>query len=133
MNHRAVLLLMIVCCACNGNPRNYQKAENALDAGREFIGACLQGDFTKASYLMVQSEKNIEKLKEIQGYYRQKDKEGRQQYRMASITISEITELNEDSTLIRYSNTFDKTPESLWVLRQPVGWLVDLSTDKKSQ
>jgi hypothetical protein len=73
--NRVILFLGILLSACNGNPKNYQKAENALDAGREFIGACLQGDFSKASYLMVQNEVNIEKLKELQGYYRQKDKE----------------------------------------------------------
>jgi hypothetical protein len=131
--NRVILFLSILLIACNGNPKNYLKAENALDAGREFIDACLQGDFSRASYLMVQNEKNIGKLKEIQGYYRQKDKEGRQQYRLASITINEVEELNADSTLIRYSNTFDKTPEVLLVLKQPDGWLVDLSVDKKIQ
>jgi hypothetical protein len=131
--NRVILFLSILLISCNGNPKNYQKAENALDAGREFIDACLQGDFSRASYLMVQNEKNIGKLKEIQGYYRQKDKEGRQQYRLASITINEVEELNADSTLIRYSNTFDKTPEVLLVLKQPDGWLVDLAADKKIQ
>lgn len=131
--NRVILFLGILLVACNSNPKNYQKAENALDAGREFIGSCLQGDFSKASYLMVQNEKNIEILNEIQGYYRQKDKEGRQQYRQASININEVTELSADSTLIRYSNSFERTPEVLLVLKQPDGWLVDLAAGKKIQ
>ncbi len=127
-----LLFIAILSASCGSNPKNYQKAENALDAGREFIGACLQGDFPKAAYLLLPTEANQEKLKETEAYYRQKDKEGRQQYRAASININEVTELNADTTIIRYSNSFDKTPETLRVIRQKDGWFVDLTTDKSN-
>lgn len=128
---KLIFLFAIALAACSGNSKSQQQAENALDAGREFISACLQGDFSKASYLMVQNPANIDKLKKIEASYRQKDKEGRQQYRTASININEITELNESSALIKYSNSFDKTPESILVTKQPDGWKVDITSDKK--
>ena len=119
--------MAILLTACGGKQQDYRKAENALDAGREFIGACLQGDFGKAAFFMLPGEKNIQQLKEIEKLYRQKDKEGRQQFRSASINIDEVTDVNDSTTIIRYSNSFDKLPHTLQVIKQLDNWLVDIT------
>ena len=119
--------MAILLTACGGKQQDYRKAENALDAGREFIGACLQGDFGKAAFFMSPGEKNIQQLKEIEKSYRQKDKEGRQQFRSASINIDEVTDVNDSTTIIRYSNSFDKLPHTLQVIKQLDNWLVDIT------
>ena len=124
---RFVLIVMVLLSACNGKQQDYRKAEDALDAGREYINACLQGDFLKASFYSVVNDKNTELLKELEKSYRQKDKEGRQQFRTASINISEVKDLNDSITEIHYSNSFDKQPHTLQVLKQNNNWLVDLS------
>ncbi len=39
--------MVLIACACNSSDNDkYPKAENAFDAGREFIDGCLKGDFS---------------------------------------------------------------------------------------
>ena len=40
-----ILIASLVIVSCNSGKRQFPKAENALDAGREFIDATLKGDF----------------------------------------------------------------------------------------
>jgi hypothetical protein len=123
----------ILLSACGGKYHDYQKAENALDAGREFINACLQGDFGKASFYMVQTEKNKQKLKEAEKIYREKDRDGRQQSRTASLIINEIKDINDSTTFIYFSYSFNKQPQTLQVVRQNGTWLVNFDfTDTNS-
>lgn len=124
---RIVLFTLILLSACGGKQKDYNKAENALDAGREFIGACLFGDFSKAAFYLVPGNNNESKLKTLEKNYREKDKEGRQQYRSASINISEVTDINADTTIIKYSNSYDKLPETIQVVRHNGNWLVNLT------
>lgn len=123
---KPLLILLVLLAAC-GKQEGYHKAENALDAGREYISACLQGDFAKAAFYMQPGKENEAHLKETEQYYRQKDKEGRQQYRSASIHINDITEHGLDTTIIHYSNSFENMPQTIRVIRQnDQSWLVDL-------
>ncbi|NCI46042.1 hypothetical protein [Sediminibacterium soli] len=125
-----LFILLITILAC-GSKQKHLPAENALDAGRQFIESCLWGDFQKAAFYLAPGEKNREKLDLIEGLYRQKDKEGRQQYRLASINLHEVREISADTTLIFYSNSFDKTPDSLMAIRLDRQWLVTI-TDLKT-
>jgi hypothetical protein len=120
-------IIFILLVSCNSKQQDYLKAEDALDAGREYINAISQGDFSKAAFYILQNEKNQSVLKELEKSYREKDKEGRQQLRTSSININEVKEVNDSSTLIYFSNSFDKQPHILFVLKQNNTWLVDLS------
>ena len=124
---RLIWITAILLIACNGKEQNYRKADDALDAGREYINACLQGDFSKAAFYTLPNNKNKAILKDLEKIYREKDKEGRQQFRTASININEVKELTDSSTQIIYSNSFDKQPHTLYVLKQKNTWLVDVS------
>ena len=122
-----IWITAILLISCNGKEQNYRKADDALDAGREYINACLQGDFSKAAFYTLPNDKNSAVLKVLEKTYREKDKEGRQQFRTASININEVKELTDSSTQIIYSNSFDKQPHTLYVLKQKNTWLVDVS------
>ena len=124
---RLIWITAILLISCNGKEQNYRKADDALDAGREYINACLQGDFSKAAFYTLPNDKNSAVLKVLEKTYREKDKEGRQQFRTASININEVKELTDSSTQIIYSNSFDKQPHTLYVLKQKNTWLVDVS------
>ena len=124
---RLIWITAILLISCNGKEQNYRKADDALDAGREYINACLQGDFSKAAFYTLPNNKNKAILKDLEKIYREKDKEGRQQFRTASININEVKELTDSSTQIIYSNSFDKQPHTLYVLKQKNTWLVDVS------
>ena len=126
-----LLFIAILLTACNGKEQDYRKAENALDAGREYIQSCLQGDFLKAAFYLVPNEKNSQLLKELEKSYREKDKEGRQQFRLASININEVTDINPTTTVIQYSNSFDKLPQAIQVVKKNDTWLVDLINTKQ--
>ncbi len=123
---RFIWIIAILLASCSGKQQDYRKADDALDAGREYINALLQGDFSKAAFYTLPDEKNQSILKELEKSYREKDKEGRQQLRTASININEVKEITANSTQIYYSNSFDKEPHILSVIRQKDTWLVDL-------
>lgn len=128
MNIKKILCaLAVLLMACNGKQEEYRKAEDALDAGREFINSRLQGDFMKAAFYMLPDEKNKSLLNEMERSYREKDKEGRQQWRTASINIREIKEQSDTVTLIYFQNSFDKLADTIRVIKQKDNWLVDLT------
>lgn len=116
---------MLFFIACSGKQQDYRKAEDALDAGREYIQSCLQGDFSKAAFYLIPDKENTQLLNELEKIYRQKDKEGRQQLRLSSININEVLEINKTMTSITYSNSFDKLSHTIHVIKQNETWLVD--------
>lgn len=118
-----ILLLFIM--GCGGRQRDLRAADDPLEAGREYIDACLKGDFSRAAYFMLPGNENEARLKEKERDYREKDKEGRQQYRTASININEVIERSADTTVIRFSNTVDKKTETIQVVRHSGAWLVN--------
>lgn len=120
-------LSILLLFACNEKQNSYRKAEDALDAGREYINACLVGDFSKARFYALPDEKNQSILAETEKEYRKKDKEGRQQLRTASIIIKEVKELTDSTTELEYSNSFENKASSLVILKRNQTWLVDAS------
>lgn len=120
-------ILLCLFLSCTNGQQEYRQADNALDAGREYIQACMEGDFKKAAFYLNPNETNLQLLGEVEKAYRQKDKEGRQQFRMASININQVMEITPLITLIKYSNSFDKIPHTLLVLKQKDVWKVDLT------
>lgn len=120
-----ILISVLLVAACSSKPLDYKKAENAFDAGREFIDAQLKGDFKKATFYMLPDETNIRFLKIDEADYRLKDKEGRQQLRTASINIQKVEDKDSVTSIIFYNNSFDKAPKEIKVIRQKDSWLVD--------
>ena len=111
--------------ACNNNNSSYPEANNALDAGREFIDASLKGDFAKAYFYLLQDAENKQLLAKTETDYRTKDRDGREQFRQASINIGEIKDLNKNETIVKYSNSFDKVKHQLKIVLQNNKWRVD--------
>lgn len=119
------LIAVMWLSACSTKEQTYIPAENALDAGREFIDACLKGDFSKAKFYMLDDSTNIQHLNKTETKFRGLDKEGRQQLRTASINISEVSDIDTMQTIIYYSNSFDQQPLKIKVIKQKEEWLVD--------
>ncbi len=117
--------IFFLLVACTNSIKNYDAAENGLDAGREFIDACLKGDFLKANFHLLTDPQNTALLKTTEAEYREKDKEGRQQLRTASINIKEVTEPNDSIVILQYSNSLDTIPHKSVVIKRNNQWLVD--------
>lgn len=122
---RYLLLIAILFSVACKSSSSYQDASNALDAGREFIDASLKGDFAKAYFYMLQDAENKQFLDKIETDYRQKDRDGREQFRQASINIGEITDVTDKETIINYSNSYDKIGRKIKVVYQNNKWVVD--------
>jgi len=119
-----LLAFIIVASACKSST-TYQDAGSALDAGREFIDASLKGDFVKAHFYMLQDAENKQFLDKIETDYRKKDRDGREQFRQASINIGEITDITDKETIINYSNSYDRIGRKIKVVYQNNKWVVD--------
>jgi hypothetical protein len=122
---RFYLFLLVFLFACSNDKVNYSKAENAFDAGREFIDGTLKGDFKKSAYYMLLDTANQALLNVQEKEFRLKDKEGRQQLRTASINIQQVEDIDSITSLIHYNNSFDKKNQILKVIKQNNTWLVD--------
>jgi hypothetical protein len=117
-----IALLQIAC----NNDKPVEQADNGLEGGRNFIENYMQGDITKAQLYMVEDPENLAYFDEMSKSYFSMDKEGRNQFRQASIQINEVKSLNDQTTVIYYQNSFDKTPRWIKVIYTSKGWKVDL-------
>jgi len=120
-----IFFSLFLIFACSSNQANYSKAENAFDAGREFIDGILKGDFKKSAHFMLMDTSNQQFLNVQEKEFRIKDKEGRQQLRTASIIIQQIEDVDSTTSLIHYHNSFDKINHTLKVVKQNNSWTVD--------
>jgi hypothetical protein len=116
---------LFIFASCKSTKNEMLPAENGLDAGREFIDGCLKGDFTKANFYMLQDEVNTQFLKSTEAAFRERDKEGRQELRLASINIKNVTEPNYTTVELLYSNSYDTSQQKLIIIQQNKKWFVD--------
>jgi hypothetical protein len=103
----------------------YSKAENALDAGREFIRNCMDGDFDKASFYMLKNDRNNSLLLTQKRNYDAKSKDEKMEYNSASIIIIEDAAINDSTHIINYQNSYDKIGRKVKVIFHNNTWLVD--------
>lgn len=120
-----LLLAIAVIFGCNGTAK-YPKAENALDAGREFIDGFLKGDTRKASAYMVQDEENRKLLDRLHRQLKSRSQDDQQGYRQSSIIIGEVDNISENEVIIQYQSSYDRTGRKIKVVNAGGQWLVDL-------
>jgi len=118
-------LLLLWFAACAETKIDSASAATALDAGRGYLQACLQGDFTTASsYLPADSNlKHQLMLQELD--YRTLDREGRQMKRSASLQIHAINNLTPEQVQFIYSFSFSpQIKDTLLIEKKSAGWLI---------
>jgi hypothetical protein len=122
----SVVSAFIWLAACNND--EYQKAEDAQDAGREFVRASLDGNYDKAKFYLLKNEDNLmllDRWKEMYGKYPAETIRG---FKNASIRPISIESINDSTTRYIYSNSFTKDTTELNIIRVNSEWLVDLKT-----
>ena len=128
MKQFILFFLIATACACNGEA-DYKKAEDAQDAGREFIRASLDGNYKKASFYLLQdstgtNQRFLDKWKEDYNHYTQEQKVN---FKEAVIRPVHITPLNDSTVVYTYTNSFEpKDTTSIKIIRWQGDWLVDL-------
>jgi hypothetical protein len=119
------LILALFLWQCSPSDQ-YEVADNPIDGGRYFIENCMQGNFKKAKFYVVEDAENLVLFEKIANTYYRLDKEGRQQIRLASIQINEISAVDSSITIMNYQNSFDNKMHKLKIISTPNGWKVDL-------
>ncbi len=122
------IFLCTALVACGGD-NEYQKAEDAQDAGREFIRATLDGDHDKARFYLFKDTTNLLLLKQHTLNYDQQSARDKKEFRASSIRPVEIRAVNDSVTLFKYHNTFHSNDTTtLRIIRVNGEWLVDLKS-----
>lgn len=113
---------MMLFLSCN----SYPIAENPLDAAREFIDACLKGDFDKADFYMLQDNENNAQLEKLKVTYRSRSASEKAAYNDANIVILEDSAVNDTTEIINYKNSYDNIARKARVIQRNGVWQVDL-------
>ncbi len=121
------LACIVFLVSCSENTA-YKKAEDAQDAGREFIRATLDGNYEKAKFYLLKNEDNLYMLDKWKQLYDKYSSDSVREFKNADIRPIKIESLNDSTTLYRYSNSFTKDTTALKIVRVNNEWLVDLKT-----
>jgi hypothetical protein len=120
-----VLFFLLFLAACQGG-KTFSPADDAQDAGRQFIRASLDGDYEKARFYLLNDSVNLLLIAKWQQGFDRMDRDTRQQYREASILPLSIRTINDSVTIYTFSNSFRKDTTALRIVRVKGEWLVDL-------
>jgi hypothetical protein len=121
----SVLFFLLFLAACQGG-KTFSPADDAQDAGRQFIRASLDGDYEKARFYLLNDSVNLLLIAKWQQGFDRMDRDTRQQYREASILPLSIRTINDSVTIYTFSNSFRKDTTALRIVRVKGEWLVDL-------
>jgi hypothetical protein len=117
-------LLFALLIGCTNTSKNFPPATSAIEAGRNYIEACLQGDFEKAKVYAATNKGMQSYTSSSEKTYRTLGKEGRANYRQASIIILDVTDQDSLHTLINYRNSMDNTPHQIAIEKVKGNWQV---------
>lgn len=119
-------MLFVVSCSLGGG---YEKAENAQDAGREFIRASLDGDHQKARFFLLQDTTNLLLIERQQKDYQQLSGDEKRKHRESNIRPISIQKVNDSLTNYTYINSYNPTDTTMIrIVRANGEWLVDLKS-----
>ncbi|HWK08205.1 MAG TPA: hypothetical protein VNS58_31470 [Puia sp.] len=125
MIRKLIIPSLLLLAAC-GDSHSFKKAEDAQDAGREFIRASLDGNYEKASFYLYADTTNQMLLNKWKKDYDQLDHEVQKKYRDADILPINIQATNDSVTSYTYANTYKKDTTTIKIVRIRGVWLVDL-------
>ena len=128
-----LFLLSISFLAGCGDSHSFKKAEDAQDAGREFIRASLDGNYEKASFFLYPDTMNQMLFSKWKKDYDALDHESQKKYRDADILVIQLQPMNDSTSLYTYANTYKKDTTTIRVVRIKGEWLVDLKEILKSK
>jgi hypothetical protein len=120
-----LLQLVLLALSCN-NQTSFKKAEDAQDAGREFIRASLDGNYDKATFYLLQDSTNQMLMDKWKKDYDQLDGEGKRRYKEADILPINVSTQNDSVTTYTFSNSYKKDTTTIRIVRLNGEWLVDL-------
>jgi hypothetical protein len=125
MLKKFLLPVVLLAAACN-NSHTFKKAEDAQDAGREFIRASLDGNYEKASFYLYADSTNKMMFAKWKKDYDRMSPEEQQKYKDADILPLDVHAINDSVTSYTYANSYKKDTTTIRVVRINGDWMVDL-------
>ena len=126
LNMKKILILFLaVSFASSCWEKSERNPETALDTGREFIRASLNGDFDRASDLLLQDTQNVQLFKSYKVLYNKWPADQKKGYKEASYEINKYLDVDDSTTLINYSNSYMNKPMEIKLVRSNKKWAVD--------
>ena len=119
------ILLALLFFACN-NAKQNNKAENDIDAARNFIRAALDGKFDIARKYLLADSSNNQYLDAVERNYNKMAVEMKTNYRGASINIHLVDPVNDSTTILVYSNSYKNDHDTLKAIKSSKIWQIDL-------
>ncbi len=119
------LLLVVSAIACS-NESSFKRAEDAQDAGREFIRASLDGNYDKAKYYMLGDSTNRYLLERWKSSYDNLSKEEKDKYKESDIVVLDLHRENDSVTSYKYYNSYKKDTTTVKVMLVHGEWVVDM-------
>ena len=117
------LLSAVMFLSCANNTEKHP--QTALDTGRDFIRASLDGDFKNAESLLLKDTQNIQLFDSYKAYYERLPADKKNHYKEASYDINKFVDINDSTSIINYSNSFMKKPMEIKLVRVNKVWGVD--------
>lgn len=117
------MLILSGFAACN--QKQAETPDTALDTGREFIRASLNGDFEKASALILSDSQNVQLFDSYIVFYKKLSDDKKKGYKEAAYEINKYLDVDDSTTLINYSNSFMNKPMDIKLVRKNKKWAVD--------
>lgn len=122
----AIIAISFMGCA---EDTTLRPAENAQDAGREFIRASLDGNYEKARFFLLKDDDNLMLLKKQQSNYQHMTNEEKRSFGDANIQPVEIKGVNDSVTNYTYYNSYHpKDTTTIRIVKTNNEWLVDLKS-----
>jgi hypothetical protein len=118
------ILLLALFIGCTNPPKSFPPASTSIEAGRNYVEACLQGDFEKATAYSASTQTMKLHTANTEKNYRNLDKEGRSNFRQASIIILGITDQDSLHTQMNYQYSMDKKTRQLEIEKKSGSWFV---------
>ena len=118
------ILLLALFIGCTTPTKSFPPAGSSIEAGRNYVEACLQGDFEKATAYAAPTQSMKLHTANTEKNYRDLDKEGRSNFRQASIIILGITDKDSLHTQMNYQYSLDKKSRQLEIEKSNGKWLV---------
>ncbi len=102
-----------------------KRPTTSTETGTAFIRATLDGNFKDAESLLLKDEQNTAMFESYKTYYNRLPAEKKQAYKKASYTINTLTEPNDSTSIINYSNSYMKQPMDIKVIKKDNLWSID--------
>jgi len=120
------LLIVIVNFSCK-NPSGFNKPDDSLDAGREFIRAVLDGDYTKGELYILPNDEDIRLYKDYTSFMKKRTGKELIDLKQSNIIINKVEQISDSVTIINYYNSSVKKPVDIKLVYQNKEWWVDFS------